>query len=482
MAPAVRHFVDHDYASGGMGNTFCTVVAGLLLASSLDASLLMDASHANRDPHSVAEVLGMAKGTMERQCGVHCGAGFVVPATELCGADHKKENLNADFTQARGTCHGFNAKTPGLPFLDERKVATWRSKLAREPRTVVLQSNQKKPQGKFGCNICAHSHPHVADVLRARRFAVTPRPAEAPPGKAFCGRSAPAGTLTVGLHVRRGDCPKWRFVSWHVYHNLLVEIDAALRGLPDGSPAKARFNGGVSACVVTENPKQFGAELAGELKKMPLPQGVRVLVNPAAPPPKSTPARRLQHVTHGQLDDFNALADDFDVVVDSLSSFVYFAALFSRGVKLMLTWTMPYDHLSCALPVRWRRPTMAKGAWTYPENSAPLLDAHAFAETLERYAAQPRRATNGTNAHVPDGSCFDLDRTRMGPYVSPKPGTKPAPGAPFRWVEPPMGAVVSGVDVRPARLDPPDGDLANWTASPWTRWTSTCKAPQAPLR
>ena len=57
-----RYYLNHNYDhAGGLGNSMCSAVAGLLLASALDTSLLMDATHRNHDGHSVGDILGMAR-------------------------------------------------------------------------------------------------------------------------------------------------------------------------------------------------------------------------------------------------------------------------------------------------------------------------------------------------------------------------------------------------------------------------------------
>ena len=129
------------------------------------------------------------------------------------------------------------------------------------------------------------------------------------------------------------------------------------------------------------------------------------------------------------------------VVVDSLSSFFYFAALFSKGLKLMLNWHFPYAHLACALPVRWRKPVQQNGAWVYPASTGPLLDAHSLVAALERYARTDVR--NGSDPGP--GSCYDVDEGAMAPYVN---AASPLPGAPFYVETPAGGAPVQGLVVR----------------------------------
>ena len=153
------------------------------------------------------------------------------------------------------------------------------------------------------------------------------------------------------------------------------------------------------------------------------------------------------------------------VVVDSLSSFFYFATLFSKGLKLMLNWHFPYVHLACALPVRWRRPVQQNGAWVYPASTGPLLDAHSLVAALERYARTDVR--NGSDPGP--GSCYDVDEGAMAPYVN---AASPLPGAPFYVETPAGGAPVQGLVVRAT------GPAANSTPrallSPWTRWPTSC--------
>ena len=110
----------------------------------------------------------------------------------------------------------------------------------------------------------------------------------------------------------------------------------------------------------------------------------------------------------------------------------------------MLTWTMPYAHLGCALPVKWRRPANRGGKWTYPKASGPLLDAADLAGALERYAAGGR-----------NGSCYALDEAAMAPYVNPAAGARAPPGWPLEYAEPAAGAPVVGVPLRPWTAWPP---------------------------
>ena len=152
-----------------------------------------------------------------RECtapGLACGAGRVAPAA--CAAGLARARL--DFRSGSKTCR--NLAGAGSPqFLDQAKVEAWRSRLAGEPAGLLLEL---KGEGKDGCNLCTHAHPRVAEFLRARRFAFHPRL----DGPAICGdvprASLPPGTLTVGIHVRRGDCPKWRYVGWDVYRGVLL--------------------------------------------------------------------------------------------------------------------------------------------------------------------------------------------------------------------------------------------------------------------
>ena len=455
MAP--RHFLDFAFHAGGMGNSLCTVVAGLLLASTLDVSLVMDRHHASSD-QSITRLLGMDRGDA---CGDACGAGRVAPAA--CAAGLARARL--DFRSGSKTCR--NLAGAGSPqFLDQAKVEAWRSRLAGEPAGLLLEL---KGEGKDGCNLCTHAHPRVAEFLRARRFAFHPRL----DGPAICGdvprASLPPGTLTVGIHVRRGDCPKWRYVGWDVYRAVLAELRAALQRAAPGS-ARAKYTS-IFACVVTEDPKALEAELKGA----PSPPGVTVKVKAPRAPPRSPgrrppphraaprkkrgPHRKLasQHSNGRQFDDFLELSDDFDVVVDSLSSFVYFAALYARGLKLMLTWTMPYAHLGCALPVKWRRPANRGGKWTYPKASGPLLDAADLAGALERYAAGGR-----------NGSCYALDEAAMAPYVNPAAGAPRPAGWPLEYAEPAAGAPVVGVPLRPTTAG--GANVSAPRATPWTAW------------
>ena len=323
-----------------------------LLASALDATLLMDAQHRNTDQHSVGDILGMAKpDEFWDRCGPACGAGRVASAGAMCGKKRPRLDAGGVFANSRGTCGGLSGTSTSvqrLPFLDFSAVAAMRARLKREfPNGAEIESNAKGAQ--LGCNICTHAHPAVAEFLRARRFAVRPRPASAP--RTLCGgRPVPPGALTVGLHVRRGDCPQWRFVPWGVYHGVLDELASAVSALPAGSAARKRFSGKIFACVITESPPT----VLRELKTRGLPQTVEVHVKPApraAPqaPPKRHPGhralpataaqdRRRLHTNARQLGDFYELSDDYDVIVDSLSSFYYFAALFSKGLKIMLSW------------------------------------------------------------------------------------------------------------------------------------------------
>ena len=91
------------------------------------------------------------------------------------------------------------------------------------------------------------------------------------------------------------------------------------------------------------------------------------------------------------------------VVVDSLSSFFYFAALFSKGLKLMLNWHFPYAHLACALPVRWRRP-LARAASGAGGRVHPARTAAAGKYKTKRFGeeSKERRDPPLTHREIPD--------------------------------------------------------------------------------
>lgn len=253
-------------------------------------------------------------------------------------------------------------------------------------------------------------------------------------------------------------------MPWRVHRDVLAELAGAVAALAEGSAARRRFSGKIFACVITESPPDFLRELRDDAAK--LPPAVDLRVKPLAQPAGGgARGHRRLHTNSRQLEDFYELADDYDVVVDSLSSFFYFATLFSKGLKLMLNWHFPYVHLACALPVRWRRPVQQNGAWVYPASTGPLLDAHSLVAALERYARTDVR--NGSDPGP--GSCYDVDEGAMAPYVN---AASPLPGAPFYVETPAGGAPVQGLVVRAT------GPAANSTPrallSPWTRWPTSC--------
>jgi hypothetical protein len=467
----VRHFLDFAFHAGGMGNSLCTVVAGLLLASTLDVSF-MDRRHTSND-QSITKLLGMSRGD---GCGVACGAGRVAPGA--CAAGLVRARL--DFRGGSRTCRTPTANA-SPQFLDQAKVEAWRARLAGEDRGLVLEL---RGEGTDSCNLCTHAHPRVAEILRERRLAFHPRL----DGPTICGdvpkASLPPGTLTVGIHVRRGDCPKWRYVGWSVYRAVLAELQASLKSSAPGS-ARSRYTS-IFACVITEDPRAAEAELQGAAPV----EGATVRVKkprararspatqppPRRSPPHQSPLRRKRephrqllskHSNGRQFDDFLELSDDFDVIVDSLSSFVYFAALYERGLKLMLTWTMPYAHLGCALPVRWSRPALQSGKWTYPRTPGPLLDASDLAGALERYAAGGR-----------NGSCYALDEDAMAPYVNPAAGAPTPLGWPLEYAEPAPGSPVLGVPLRPTNASAGSSNASAPRATPWTAWPGACVAAE----
>lgn len=190
---------------------------------------------------------------------------------------------------------------------------------------------------------------------------------------------------------------------------------------------------------------------------------VRVQIKGASGPKRP---RRQLHSNPEQLNDFYALSDDFDAVVDSLSSFVYFATLFTNGLKFMLNWMFPYEHLSCALNVAWRRPERnprnPDGPFLQRRHVAPLVDVDALAAALERYAAT--ESIDDSHPH----SCYALNETAMRPYVHVPNGGR---GTFAVTPAPKPGAVVVGL--KAAWTDPtaPFDPLPRPT---WTRWPTTC--------
>ena len=199
-----RYYLNHNYDnSGGLGNSMCSVVAGLLLASALDASLLMDATHRNHNRHSVSDILGMEQpdAFWARRCGAACGAGRVVSAAALCGRRLPRADVNLHFSSRQRTCGGVSGTDARsqLPFLAEATVALWRAKLRRDfPAGAELTSNA---QGSSrGCNARSGAVP------RAGPRAV-PRDPKPPPPSRRCARTRTRTSLSSSV---RGASPSGR--------------------------------------------------------------------------------------------------------------------------------------------------------------------------------------------------------------------------------------------------------------------------------
>ena len=176
-----RYYLNHNYDnSGGLGNSMCSVVAGLLLASALDASLLMDATHRNHNRHSVSDILGMEQpdAFWARRCGAACGAGRVVSAAALCGRRLPRADVNLHFSSRQRTCGGVSGTDARsqLPFLAEATVELWRVKLRRDfPAGAELTSNAHG--SSLGCNARSGAVPRAGP--RAVPRDPNPRPPRA---------------------------------------------------------------------------------------------------------------------------------------------------------------------------------------------------------------------------------------------------------------------------------------------------------------
>ena len=135
MAP--RHFLDFAFHAGGMGNSLCTVVAGLLLASTLDVSLVMDRHHASSD-QSITRLLGMDRGDA---CGEACGAGRVAPAACAAGLARARLDVRSGSKKGRKLAR---ARTPQI--LAPAKLEAWRSPLAGAPGPAGVRCVRDPPR------------------------------------------------------------------------------------------------------------------------------------------------------------------------------------------------------------------------------------------------------------------------------------------------------------------------------------------------
>ena len=197
-----RYVLNHNYDnSGGLGNSMCSVVAGLLLASALDASLLMDATHRNHNRHSVGDILGMARpdAFWAGRCGAACGTGRVVSAAALCGRRVPRADVNVNFSSQQRTCGGVSGTDARsqLPFLAEATVELWRVKLRRDfPAGAELTSNAHG--SSRGCNARCSAAPAGGPAGRP------PRPH--PPSRR-CARTRTRTSLSSSV---RGASPSGR--------------------------------------------------------------------------------------------------------------------------------------------------------------------------------------------------------------------------------------------------------------------------------
>lgn len=322
-------YLEFPYWTSGLGHSLCSMAAAIYVASTLNLVLVLDAKHRNPDP-SVQKLLGLRDPTVESRCGEACGLGHVGEYPRCLPV--RKIDVK---------CAGHNNPEPvAASFIDE-----WRKRLATEGGVVLKQKERS-------CHFCSHSNPAIAHFVRDRIASVFDRDRSR-----FCGGGDHhPDALTVGIHLRRGDVPQGRRIPWTAYQAVLDELARA---------AAPRWSG-VAACVIFERGQ--AAAIKKEVAAFEVPNNVTLYLNTETQPI----GRRLHAKNDNEVNDFLSLGRDFDVFVDSHSSYAYWASLLSTGVKLMITEAMPWSHLSCTVKVDPHAPQ--------------VLNSQHLAQALDLYA------------------------------------------------------------------------------------------------
>jgi len=264
----------------------------------------------------------------------------------------------------------------------------------------VAKHKAGSPQGGIfvydglGCKITQHAPP-IAQMLRARWTN------QQTPHILRGARHVPHQQLLMAMHVRRTDSPRWRWISTSLLLAILRRVHRLLRTSPTTLSATALEVHIYSDAAQSQLQSEFGAAV---LPLGAIPPGINLHLHGQTRAGRSDTARLL--------DDWR-LFTEADILVTSLSSYAYYAALFSRGIKLSVDFAFPTEHLGCVVHVaRWNLYSDAKACTEGLWHSGFIPSAHEPSAVEEPFS---REAFESALRKLEAGTCIALqDGTHSG--------------------------------------------------------------------